>query len=139
MVSKLVFIFSLFTLASSGQDLKNHQWKNRVLLIFSNEKNADNYNEQIKLLSEVKEELLERKIEVYSTTKTEFIPNFKGNWKISNHLFKKYVSISKDFQVILIGLDGGIKLKEDRVLSMEKLFSIIDGMPMRRRELRNNN
>jgi hypothetical protein len=139
MVYKVFFIFLIFTMASSGQNLEKHQWKNRVLLIFSTEKDADNYKEQIKILSEVKEGLLERKIEVYGTTKTEFIKNFKGNWENSNHLLKKYVSTSKAFQVILIGLDGGVKLKQDRILSTEKLFTIIDGMPMRRRELRNNN
>jgi len=36
----------------------------------------------------------------------------------------------------LIGLDGGVKLKETEVLKKEDLFSIIDSMPMRLREIR---
>ena len=40
---------------------------------------------------------------------------------------------------MLIGLDGGIKLEQIQILSAEKLFAIIDGMPMRKREIRKNN
>ncbi|MDP5094209.1 MAG: DUF4174 domain-containing protein, partial [Polaribacter sp.] len=54
-------------------------------------------------------------------------------------LFLKYNPKNTPFKVMLIGLDGGIKLAQSTVLSKEKLFAIIDGMPMRKREIRNNN
>ena len=41
--------------------------------------------------------------------------------------------------MVLIGLDGGVKLEKQEVLSMKELFSIIDAMPMRANELRNQN
>ena len=43
------------------------------------------------------------------------------------------------FEVILIGLDGGEKLRQTKVLETDKLFAIIDGMPMRRSEIIKNN
>jgi hypothetical protein len=36
-------------------------------------------------------------------------------------------------------LDGKIKLEQSTILSTEKLFTIIDGMPIRKREIRNKN
>lgn len=39
---------------------------------------------------------------------------------------------------LLIGKDGGIKMKEDYPLVPEKVFDQIDGMPMRKAEMRDN-
>ena len=40
------------------------------------------------------------------------------------------------FRVVLIGLDGGAKLTSDEVVPTQRLFGLIDGMPMRQREIR---
>jgi len=42
-----------------------------------------------------------------------------------------------DFAVILIGKDGGAKLRSDKPFSMEKLNETIDAMPMRQDEMKN--
>jgi hypothetical protein len=129
----------LFTLSSFGQDLEKHQWESRVLLIFNDDKNADDFKNQIKILSENKKGLTERKLVVYQFTKNEFTTNFIEVWSSSNSLYKKFVNNKDRFKVLLLGLDGGIKLEQDRILSPEKLFAIIDGMPMRRSELKRKN
>ena len=41
-----------------------------------------------------------------------------------------------DFAVILLGKDGGEKLRSTRPLSMDKLSATIDAMPMRQDEMR---
>lgn len=38
--------------------------------------------------------------------------------------------------IVLIGKDGGIKLKKPFVLSAEHIFDVIDSMPMRRAEMK---
>lgn len=129
----------LSTLSSFSQDLKKHQWKNRVLLIYTDDKNADDFKHQIKVLSEDKKGLAERKLVVYQFTKNDFTTDFDKAWLTSNFLYKNYVNNNEPFKVLLIGLDGGIKLEQNKILSLEKLFSIIDGMPMRRRELKRKN
>ena len=40
------------------------------------------------------------------------------------------------FAIVLVGKDGGEKLRRTTPLSPEELFSIVDAMPMRRAELR---
>lgn len=46
-------------------------------------------------------------------------------------------SAKNEFEVILIGLDGSIKLRQMEVLSKEDLIAIIDAMPMRKSEIKN--
>lgn len=41
-----------------------------------------------------------------------------------------------DFAVILIGKDGGEKLRRHQPVALAELFALIDSMPMRRREIR---
>jgi hypothetical protein len=41
-----------------------------------------------------------------------------------------------EFEIILIGKDGGVKLRSKTPISLEELFSLIDAMPMRRQEMR---
>ena len=43
------------------------------------------------------------------------------------------------FRLILVGKDGGIKLKRHDQASLEEVFELIDSMPMRQREMRQKN
>jgi hypothetical protein len=45
---------------------------------------------------------------------------------------KKYRKKSESIKVILIGLDGNIKLKQISILTIANFFSVIDGIPMRK-------
>jgi len=53
-------------------------------------------------------------------------------------LRKRFHVSDKDFTVILIGKDGGEKLRSSEVLPFDKLRNIIDAMPMRRQEVQNS-
>lgn len=54
-----------------------------------------------------------------------------------NPIYKKYkVKASKPLTVILVGKDGGEKHRTHNVITADKLFSIVDAMPMRKAELR---
>ncbi|TXD53883.1 MULTISPECIES: DUF4174 domain-containing protein [unclassified Polaribacter] len=122
-----------------GQDLEKHAWKNRVLLIFSKEENAEVLKKQLKILEKDKKGLCERKLEIYRFTPKSFSQNFDEVWSVSTYLFDRYGDTANEYQVILIGLDGGVKMKQAVVLDLEKLFAIIDGMPMRRVEVNTKN
>ena len=82
--------------------------------------------------------LQERDILVYLITPTTYKRDLAktGLWITGNTLYKKYKKPDADFEVILIGLDGGVKLRDTKLVSTETLFALIDGMPMRKAELR---
>ena len=135
----LLIFFMLSSYFSIGQNMKNHLWKHRVVLIYTDDSSSELFKNQTAILKNHQKELDERKVVVYSFTKDAYTFNLENNWKKSAELFLKYNPKNTPFKVMLIGLDGGIKLAQPTVLSKEKLFAIIDGMPMRKREIRNNN
>lgn len=131
-----VIYFLFFTITVIGQNLEQHQWVNRVLLIFSDDKKDERLIKQIEVFSEEKQGLAERKLLIYRFSENQFTPEFNKVWFSSTLKTKKYKRKSENFKVVLIGLDGGIKLEQTSLLSTEKLFAVIDGMPMRRREIK---
>jgi hypothetical protein len=109
------------------------------LLIFSKDDKSEKLQKQLEVLSKGKKGLTKRKLEIYSFTPELFRTNFQEDWGESTYLFKKQGDLLNDFQVILIGLDGGIKMKQTSVLELKELFACIEGMPMRIAEVKNEN
>jgi hypothetical protein len=66
---------------------------------------------------------------------TDSASNYKG--KVSESFSRKIINAENDFEIILIGLDGSIKLKQTELLLTKDLFNIIDAMPIRKSELKN--
>ena len=135
----LLIFFILLSHFSLGQNMEKHLWENRVLLIYSIDEKSQKLENQLTILTEHKKKLLERKIVVYSFTEKRYSFNFKNKWENSEILYSKFNPKNEAFRVILIGLDGKIKLEQPTILSTEKLFTIIDRMPIRKREIRNKN
>lgn len=127
-----------FNLISFSQSLEKHRWKDRILLVISADKNSKEFKNQLEILKKEKTGLLDRKLMTYAVYRKEFHFNFTKKETQSSKLFDKFNKEEVAFKIVLIGLDGGIKLAQDTILSTEKLFAIIDGMPIRKRELRKN-
>lgn len=134
-MKKLIIIISFLSLSAFGQNLKKHKWKKRILIINVEDKNSKELKKQIKILSPNKKEIKERKLIIYKISKKNYSINFENEWYQKNRTFNK----TKSFEIKLIGLDGSLKYKQDSIISTKKLFSIIDGMPMRKSELINKN
>ena len=131
----LIMIFSKFS-ALHAQNLSQHLWKNRVILIVSEDNAA--FERQILAFKANEKGMNERSLIVYHLKSYEYeqvMP--KGNVQKSTNLFEKYKQANVSFELILIGLDGGIKLRQTDFLSCEKLFAIIDTMPMRSADIKN--
>lgn len=135
----LPVIFLFFTLFSFSQDLERHQWKNRVLIIYTADKNSDELENQFNILSKNKGALLERKLVIYAFTEDAFQFHFEEHWQKLEKLHPHYTPKKKSFKLFLLGLDGNIKLEQSSLLTAKKLFATIDGMEMRRREIKNKN
>ncbi len=54
----------------------------------------------------------------------------------AGQLRKRFGVGEDDFAFILVGKDGGIKLRSDSPVPAARLSGVIDAMPMRRREMR---
>lgn len=131
-------MLTLFCVSISfGQNLGKHQWKQRVLIITSKDTNL--LQQQIDSLTKNMKGLQERKLAIYQVTPEGYAKGTRRtNWTKTTDFYKEVKKRKKDFEVILIGLDGGVKLRQTKLLRLDKLFALIDGMPMRRLEMRNN-
>jgi len=137
----LIGLLSIFSL--QGQELEEYKWKNRILIIESPSISNTEYKDQLEALANSKQELEDRKLILIEIIENEFRtthfppdPNSE-TWKSIENRGDHSKSKGKEFKVILIGLDGGIKLEKKEILKKEELFGLIDGMPMRKSEIKN--
>ncbi len=124
----------------NAQALKEYQWKNRVILLFSPSAEQEDYRKQLALFKEHEKEMKERDIALFHIFESEG-KNPKGE-RLSpeavQKLRKQYAPNAANLQCLLIGKDGGKKLSELGILSIKKLFATIDAMPMRQVEMHRN-
>ena len=124
-----------------AQKLSDFKWEKRLLIISNPSNNSEKEVEQLQYLGPLDQDFTERKLLVLKLNdKTYSVRNSRETTIVSDPKSIKRLSLSEtEFSVLLIGLDGGIKLRQDQIISREDLFAIIDGMPMRRSELRQKN
>lgn len=137
-----IIIFSILTMLIMSQDiyaqkLSHHKWENRLVLILTNDIDNPTYQSQLLEFNKEAEGLAERKLIIYQVLPDKYVTGLadSSEWIVSSKLYGNYQKESV-FEVILIGLDGRIKLRQTEILSCEALFSLIDTMPMRQAELR---
>jgi hypothetical protein len=119
-----------------AQDLSKHNWQNRLIVILTNNAQNEKYKNQVAAFKNEKEGFDERKLVVYHVTPSEYKTGFDNrSWKKSSLLYERFKKSDSDFEVLLLGLDGGVKLRQDSLLTVQKLYSTIDVMPMRRQEI----
>lgn len=133
-------MFVLLSMKVHAQDLTQHQWENRLIILLCSDPGDVDVKKQLNEFRHFAAGLQERKVLVYQVTPERFKQGWDNpdKWKKSDHLFSKYKSDGSDFGLLLIGLDGGIKLREKEPISCEKIFRLIDSMPMRKREIEQN-
>lgn len=125
----------------TAQDLNAYKWKNRILFVMANNKDGEKLQQQIEVFNQNVAGLKERNLVIYLITPNEIAKynNQTLTWKKSKGLFEAYKLKDTEMELILIGLDGQIKHRKYNVTSALEIFVIIDGMPLRQSELKNNN
>lgn len=139
-MKRFIFLINLYLIINMNvmaQDFSKHKWENRLVLIFTQDRNNSIYEKQLKELIKNEEGLLERKILVYHILPDRFKVGLETESVWENNT--KEIVMDVPFKINLIGLDGGIKLSQDQFLTADKLFTLIDKMPMRRIEIENKN
>jgi hypothetical protein len=94
------------------------------------------YLRQQERLLEAKPGLKERDVVVISVLKDTVSTKERPDEPVSaDDLRDAYDVWPHDFRVVLIGRDGGVKLRRDEPISAADLFALIDSMPMRKQEM----
>lgn len=122
----LIISFLLVFFPIHAESLKDYRWTNRVIITFSNsEENPDRRF----LIQQIKQYPCE-----YRKRDLVHIDLIQGSDEY-NRLSQKFSLAERNsFKFLLIGKDGEIKLSTNRV-ELKDVFSLIDTMPMRKREI----
>ena len=119
-------------------DLRSFEWKNRVLIISGTE---SKYQNQFDYLKVNKNEFIDRDMVVILINKDgskisqDGLKNFKSVDYESTSSIKKRFGF-EDFSLILIGKDGEVKYRINEPVKINKIFELIDKMPMRMQEIK---
>lgn len=111
-------------LAPDRADLRDMQWEKRPVLLFAPDAQEEAYATQMDALKAAADGLRERDIVVLSDTAPEARGALRADLGGEGFLF------------VLVGKDGGVKLRSDTPVTTETLFATIDRMPMRQREMK---
>ncbi|MBU0697788.1 MAG: DUF4174 domain-containing protein [Bacteroidetes bacterium] len=120
--SMLIIYFSI-NLSSYSYSQSNVY---RKVILFYPKNKIDTVSKQVKILSKDLVGLLERQIKITSVS-------------INTKDFEKssFLKINPNlFTLVLVGKDGGQKFSSNTLISSNKLYGLIDQMPMRKQEMK---
>lgn len=122
-------------------DLNQYKWKNRLLLIFAPD---DGHSLLHNLESDIAAqpgEVSERDLIVFKIIENgpSFMAATRLDPQTAAHIRNKFKASHERFTCILVGKDGGIKLRRKDPVRLQDIFELIDAMPMRQQEMRQKN
>ncbi|MEM7694827.1 MAG: DUF4174 domain-containing protein [Pseudomonadota bacterium] len=125
-------------LSGSAVALDSVRWEYRPLLIFTPSGTDARLSRQTTRLADAAAGLTDRRLAVYIVERSRVFTTFgaPATGVSAKGLRRRFRVPDDAFKVVLVGLDGGAKLSVDAPITTQRLFAVIDGMPMRRRELR---
>ena len=136
----LLIIIFFVQCTSQGEEiiLKDYQWVDRILLIYS--KNQEFVDAQLEYLSQPNE-LIERDLVVIYREYEKFKISSDGLKTINtldnesmNNITHKFF-LKEESRILLLGKDGLIKISSNNILNSKYIYEIIDEMPMRKLEI----
>ena len=110
--------------AEPEPDLAALRWQARPVLVFAETREDPRYVAQMAQLSEAGAALRARDMVLFGDAAPERQGALRARFA------------PEGFLLLLIGKDGGVKLATEEVTPPEALFALVDAMPMRRREMR---
>lgn len=123
---------------SSSSDLDMYRWKNRLLLVFSPSDTDQTYLELQHALGRAGDKLQDRDMVVFhlfASGRGKADETCLGKNEVRS-LYQRFDVPDHSLTVILLGKDGGEKVRQVGQFDLQAIFDRIDAMPMRQREMR---
>lgn len=125
------------TSAEAARLLEELQWRYRPLFIFAPHPEAPPYRELQQAIERLRGAIEEREmalIEVFDNGVRWRQRRFQP--EVAHELRQRFGVAAGEFQLLLVGKDGGVKARKSSGEALAELFALIDTMPMRRQEMR---
>lgn len=116
-----------------------HIWNKRVLIVSASSPTNIGYKRQNQILEKDKKGMKERDLVIYRLYDDHWLDpsNSVLSQSQAEEIYREYTIQRGTFSVLLIGKDGGIKMRKDDIVSTKEIFQLIDSMPMRQQEMIN--
>jgi hypothetical protein len=142
----LLALVPALALAQDAPSLASLKDKNRVLLIFAPSGQSPDFQHQLDILSKHPYDLRDRDLILLPVVTSANPPITASTLRVAHppvasqtdqiDLRHRFHVAPDQFTVILIGKDGGEKLRQHTPIAIDKLNATIDAMPMRQNEMR---
>ena len=109
--------------AVAADPIAEYRWEARPVIIFAESEKDPRFQRQVASLSARPDDMAERDVVILMDTDPAANSELRQMFR------------PRDFQILLIGKDGEIKLRRPHPITAEDLNRQIDRMPMRRREM----
>lgn len=126
MIIRLCATVLLSILASAplaGEELDGYLWQKRPIVVFANSNQDPNYIRQMQYLHDDADLLEERDVVILTDTDPSGQSNLRTKLRPNG------------FMLVLIGKDGGIKLRKPMPWTAREISRSIDKMPIRQQEI----
>ena len=136
-LAAILMIVSNAPTRAQSEEILKHRWKHRVVLLLESDFAPTMASEQQEEFIANQKGMMDRRLVVYTVSSNGFrAPGSAEEVEDGGELYERMKSLESPFELALIGLDGGVKERWSKPVQCEELFAIIDGMPMRRHELK---
>ncbi len=119
-------LFAAVVVLSQTPNMEQLRWHSRVVLLFTSDPSSSEMQKQQQMLEGAERDLAERDVKVYEVT---------GSSAQERALRSQFGVEKLSFAVVLVGKDGGRKLRKTKPVGPSELFALIDSMPMRKAEI----
>ncbi|MBI1300700.1 MAG: DUF4174 domain-containing protein [Alphaproteobacteria bacterium] len=121
----------------SGDVFDEYLWQKRVMITFAPDKKNAEYLKHIEILKNNEAGIIERDLVHWVIIDNTMV---HGEGKLMPHMgtgrFYRHFNVKPhEFTFILLGKDGGEKLRKANVVDITELYTLIDSMPMRQTEM----
>ncbi|MBU3750415.1 MAG: DUF4174 domain-containing protein [Mycobacterium sp.] len=128
---------ALMPAQAAAAELSDYLWQSRPLLLFAPTDSDPRLVETLRLLAASQCDIADRDM-VLGRIVTEGTSTLDGQFVDTDQaqrLRSEFGIGANSFSVVLIGKDGGEKMRVTDVPDLAAIYAVIDGMPMRGREM----
>jgi len=131
----------LFFMPLGAQIFDEHRWRDRLLILYADQESGKQLAGWKEALEKEEAELEERDLKIYVLRPDQMeAPEgaVVGPGDV-DRILEAYRLKGDETAWVLIGKDGGEKMRGTDNLTLEEIFRRIDSMPMRQQEMRERN
>ena len=133
----LIAMLLLVPPMAAADMLERHLWQDRLLILVAPSAEHPPLHQQREVLGQRQDALQDRDLRIYQLIGDQGLRDGEPIAPQDAAQLRRHFGLNQeDSMILLVGLDGGVKRRAPLATPLSELFMQIDGMPMRRADIR---